>query len=142
MSQRSDSPNLRADIYDPKTLAAMDQAFAAVWHMLRAADRVCFAEQAYLCAINEVCECVALTGCSRISLEDANLAGVMLIDVEKKQLSSAPLGEDPTTDAIDSVTVADDAVPPPWPRQERHRQDLERRYISENWQSIGRCVHP
>ena len=30
-----------------------------------------FAEQAYLCAINEVYECVALTGCSRISLEDA-----------------------------------------------------------------------
>jgi hypothetical protein len=29
------SPNLRADIYDPKTLAAMDQAFAAVWRMLR-----------------------------------------------------------------------------------------------------------
>ena len=29
------SPNLRADIFDPKTLAAMDQAFAAVWHMLR-----------------------------------------------------------------------------------------------------------
>ena len=25
------SPNLRADIYNPKTLAAMDQAFAAVW---------------------------------------------------------------------------------------------------------------
>ena len=32
------SPNLRADIYDPKTLAAMDQAFAAVWRMLRAED--------------------------------------------------------------------------------------------------------
>ena len=29
------SPNLRLDIYDPKTFAAMDQAFAAVWHMLR-----------------------------------------------------------------------------------------------------------
>ena len=55
-----------------------------------------FAEQAYLCAINEVYECVAVTGCSRISLEDANLAGVMLIDVEKKQLSSAPLGQDPS----------------------------------------------
>jgi hypothetical protein len=26
------------DIYDPKTLAAMDQAFAAIWHMLRADD--------------------------------------------------------------------------------------------------------
>ena len=69
-----------------------------------------FAEQAYLCAINEVYECVAVAGCSRISLEDANLAGVMLIDVEKKQLSSAPLGQDPSTDAIDSVTVADDAI--------------------------------
>ena len=32
------SLNGRADIYDPKTLAAMDQAFAAVWHMLRADD--------------------------------------------------------------------------------------------------------
>jgi hypothetical protein len=69
-----------------------------------------FAEQAYLCAINEVYECVAVAGCSRISLDDANLAGVMLIDVEKKQLSSAPLGQDPSTDAIDSVTVNDDAI--------------------------------
>jgi hypothetical protein len=32
------SLNPRADIYDPKTLAAMDQAFAAVWHMLRARE--------------------------------------------------------------------------------------------------------
>ena len=32
------SPNPRAGIYDPKTLAAMDQAFAAVWRMLRADD--------------------------------------------------------------------------------------------------------
>ena len=31
------SLNLR-HIYDPKTLAAMDQAFAAVWRMLRAED--------------------------------------------------------------------------------------------------------
>ena len=74
------------------------------------APAVCFAEQAYLCAINEVYECVAVSGCSRISLEDANLAGVMLIDVEQKQLSSAPLGGEPTSDAIDSVTVTDDAI--------------------------------
>ena len=32
------SPNPRPDIYDPKTFAAMDQAFAAVWRMLRADD--------------------------------------------------------------------------------------------------------
>jgi hypothetical protein len=28
----------RPDIYDPKTLAVMDQAFAAVWNILRADD--------------------------------------------------------------------------------------------------------
>ncbi len=33
------SPNLRLNIYDPNTLAAMDQAFAAIWHMLRTDDR-------------------------------------------------------------------------------------------------------
>ena len=32
------SLNLRADIYDPKTLAVMDQAFAAIWTVLRADD--------------------------------------------------------------------------------------------------------
>ena len=32
------SLNPRADIYGPKTLAVMDQAFAAIWHMLRADD--------------------------------------------------------------------------------------------------------
>ena len=33
------SPNPQLDIYDPKTLASMDQAFAAIWHMLRANNR-------------------------------------------------------------------------------------------------------
>jgi hypothetical protein len=28
------SPNLQAHIYDPETLAAMDQAFPAVWRIL------------------------------------------------------------------------------------------------------------
>ena len=28
----------RPDIYDPKTLAVMDQAFAAVWNILKADD--------------------------------------------------------------------------------------------------------
>jgi hypothetical protein len=29
------SQNPRPDIYDPKTLAVMDRAFAAIWHVLR-----------------------------------------------------------------------------------------------------------
>ena len=32
------SLNLQADIYEPRTLAAMDQAFAAIWNVLRADD--------------------------------------------------------------------------------------------------------
>ena len=32
------SPNPQADIYEPKTLAMMDQAFAAIWNVLRADD--------------------------------------------------------------------------------------------------------
>ena len=30
--------NPRSDIYDPKTLAVMDQAFAAIWKVLKADD--------------------------------------------------------------------------------------------------------
>ena len=32
------SHNPRSDIYDPKMLAVMDQAFAAIWNVLRADD--------------------------------------------------------------------------------------------------------
>jgi hypothetical protein len=67
-------------------------------------------EKSYLCAINEVYECVAVTGCSRTSLEDANLAGIMLIDMEKKQLRTAPLGGEHRADDIESVEVNDKAI--------------------------------
>ena len=32
------SQNSRQDLYEPRTLAAMDQAFAAIWKALRADD--------------------------------------------------------------------------------------------------------
>ena len=32
------SQNPRPDIYDPKTLAVMDQAFATIWNVLKADD--------------------------------------------------------------------------------------------------------
>ena len=67
-------------------------------------------EKSYVCAINEVYECVAVTGCSRISLEDANLTGIMLIDVEKKQLRTAPIGGEQRADDIDSLDVTDKAI--------------------------------
>ena len=67
-------------------------------------------EKSYVCAINEVYECVTVTGCSRISLEDANVAGIMVIDLEKKQLRSAPIGDEPRTDDIEGMAVTDKAI--------------------------------
>jgi hypothetical protein len=64
----------------------------------------------YLCAINEVYQCVAVAGCKRVAPGEANLAGVMVLDVQKKQLSLAPLGGMPRTDKIDFLKQTDDAV--------------------------------
>src|SRR4029077_1420341 len=52
-------------------------------------------EKSYVCAITEVYECVTVTGCSRISLEDANVAGIMLLD-----LASVASPRDSVTAAI------------------------------------------
>lgn len=67
-------------------------------------------EKSYICAINEVFECTAVTGCARISLEDANLAGLMLLDVEKKTLGGIPLTGEVKGDDIEGVTVTDKAI--------------------------------
>ena len=67
-------------------------------------------EKSYVCAINEVYECVTVTGCSRVSLADANVAGIMVLDMEKKQLRSAPLGGEPRVDDIEGLSVTDKAI--------------------------------
>jgi hypothetical protein len=64
----------------------------------------------YLCAINEVYECIAIEGCKRVSPKDANLAGVMILDVKKKQLSLSPLGGIPRTDTVENIIVTDDVI--------------------------------
>ncbi len=74
------------------------------------APAIASAENIYLCAINDVYECVSVTGCSRISLETANLAAVMVLDVENKTLKSAPLGQEARTADLDSLTVADKLI--------------------------------
>jgi hypothetical protein len=68
-------------------------------------------EKSYVCAINEVYECVTVSGCSRVSLADANVAGIMVLDIEKKQLRSAPLvGGEARTDDIEGLAVTDKAI--------------------------------
>ena len=47
---------------------------------------------------------------SRVSLEDANVAGIMVLDVEKKQLRSAPLGGEPRADDIEGLIATDKAI--------------------------------
>jgi hypothetical protein len=79
--------------------------------LLSAASSPGFAqEKSYICAINEVFECTPVTGCARISLEDANLAGLMLLDVEKKQLGGIPLNGEIKGDDIEGVTVTEKAI--------------------------------
>ena len=68
------------------------------------------AENTYLCSISDVYECADVTGCSRISLETANLAAVMVLDVENKKLKSAPLGQAPRAADVDSLTVMDNLI--------------------------------
>jgi hypothetical protein len=65
------------------------------------------AEKSYLCAIHDVYECVDVTGCNRISLETANLAAVMLLDLENKKLKSAPIGQEAKAVDIENLTIAD-----------------------------------
>jgi hypothetical protein len=65
------------------------------------------AEKSYLCAIHDVYECVDVTGCNRISLETANLAAVLVLDVENKKLKSAPIGQETKAVDIDNLTIAD-----------------------------------
>ena len=43
------SENPRQDIYDPKTIAVMDRAFAAIWKQVRADDP--FRDYAHDCEI-------------------------------------------------------------------------------------------
>jgi hypothetical protein len=64
----------------------------------------------YLCAINEVYRCVAVAGCTRVSPRDANLAGVMVLDVQKKQLSLTTIDGTSMTDIVDNITITDNAV--------------------------------
>ena len=51
------------------------------------------ASGSYICAIGEVYECVAVTGCNRVSTDTINLSEFIIVDVDKKQLTEAAIGE-------------------------------------------------
>ncbi|MGC1179745.1 MAG: hypothetical protein WA884_12185 [Methyloceanibacter sp.] len=68
------------------------------------------ASGSYICAINEVYECQAVTGCQRASLDAINLSEFIVLDVDKKQLTSASIGEEGRTEDIEGLTSTDKAI--------------------------------
>ena len=65
------------------------------------------ASGAYICAIGEVYECQAVDGCKRVSTDAANLSEFIVLDIDKKQLTSASMGETPKTEDIEGISSTD-----------------------------------
>src|SRR4029079_17539575 len=64
--------------------------------------------ESYICAVGEVYECEAVNGCKRTSTDAINLSEFIVVDTDKKQMTSASLGEkSPTTEDIEGVTTTD-----------------------------------
>ncbi len=69
-----------------------------------------FAASSYLCAISEVQECLALTGCKRVAPKDLNMSSLVALDIDKNELSSAALGEPSRSEDIEGVVATDKAI--------------------------------
>ena len=64
-----------------------------------------------ICAVGEVYECEAVNGCKRTSTDAINLSEFIIVDTDKKQMTSASLGEKtPTTEDIEGLTATDKNV--------------------------------
>jgi hypothetical protein len=66
--------------------------------------------QSYICAIGEVYECEPVIGCKRVSTDTINLSEFIVVDVDKKQLTEAAIGENGETEDIEGITATDKAV--------------------------------
>ena len=64
----------------------------------------------YLCAIGEVYECEPVNGCKRVSTDTINLSEFIVVDVDKKQLTEAAIGENGETEDIEGITATDKAI--------------------------------
>lgn len=69
-----------------------------------------FAANAYFCAISEVYECLAVTGCKRVTPKDINMSALLALDIDKKELSSAGLGEPSRSEDIEGVVATDKVI--------------------------------
>lgn len=68
------------------------------------------AGKSMICAISEVQECTPFGTCKRASPKDVNTAPIVTLDLEKKELVSASIGDTGRKEAIEGVKQTDDAV--------------------------------
>jgi hypothetical protein len=61
----------------------------------------------YFCAVSEVYECQGVVGCKRASTDAINLPELIVLDVDKKQLSGASMGEPSRTEDIEGLSSDD-----------------------------------
>jgi hypothetical protein len=51
-----------------------------------------------------------VTGCKRVELKQINLSAFMVLDVDKKLMTSAAIGEAPRSEDIEGLTATDKAL--------------------------------
>jgi hypothetical protein len=64
----------------------------------------------YLCAIGEVHECLAVTGCKRVSPKEVNLSPFITVDLDNKKLSSVAVGRKADEEDVEGMAVTDKAI--------------------------------
>jgi hypothetical protein len=68
------------------------------------------AEKIMICAFSEVQKCKPFGQCRRASPKDVNVAPIIMLDLEKKELVSASIGDSGRREAIEGVKTTDDTV--------------------------------
>ena len=69
------------------------------------------AEKSMICAVSEVRECTPFgTTCKRVSPQDVNTAPIVLLDLEKKELTSISMGDTGRKESVEGVKSTDDAI--------------------------------
>ena len=61
----------------------------------------------YICAISEVFECQPVQGCKEVSTNTINLAEFIVIDVDKKTMTGASIGDKPQSEDVEGLTETD-----------------------------------
>ena len=68
--------------------------FWALIATLSIAPRPALADPAYACSVAEIFECTAISGCARVSAQQANLPPFVTLNVKEKRLFSGLFGGD------------------------------------------------